>query len=335
MIWNNVELFNVEDIDERNDGAIRLLRFPKNVTNVFGVGKLIYPMTVGRMTTGCEIRFVTEAADIILSAEDADGVVEIYRGDFLCRTMTLKAGTVTRIPFRHQQYFSDADISGVKGRFSSDVWRVVFAWDYSVVIHDINPIREIRPPRPDEVPEKKILAYGSSITQGTCSGPHSNSYLSRIGRILGADTLCKGMGGSCFCEKEVADYIPTVDWDVAILELAVNMVPRFDVEVFRERAAYVVEKALTKNKPVVLISHFRHFNDLPGAANGEKNESYIKCCEEMYNTLKCENLYYISGREIVSDFTYLTSDLIHPSPFGHGEIGRKIADKLHNDFKII
>ncbi len=90
-----------------------------------------------------------------------------------------------------------------------------------------------------------------------------------MGYILGSDVLCKAMGGSCFIQRDVADYIVNESWDVAIFE--------------------------------------RGYSDL----------------------------YYIRGKDIVTDFGYLLSDLIHPSPYGHAEMGRKIASIIRKEFKLL
>lgn len=335
MIWNNVELFNVEAIETKPNGSIRLLRFPKAVMDVFGKESSKYPIIVGRMTTGCEIRFVCPDADVFVTAEDVDGCVEIFRGDFLVRTQRLHAGVSTRLELRSNLNVDNFDLSGVKTMISTDVWRVVFDHDFCGTVDEIRPFGEIRPPMASEVPAKKIIGYGSSITHGALAGFFTNSYIAYTAKLLGADVLCKGMGGSCFCESAVAEYLPAADWDLAVLELAVNMVGIFPVEVFRQRAKYVVECALRKGKPVVVISHFGHFKDLPGAANAEINEAYITALQEICKELACDNLYYVNGREIVDDFTYLGADLIHPSIYGHAMIGRKMAEKIRNEFKLL
>lgn len=330
MIWNRVELFNVEAIETKPNGAVRMLRFPQNVMDVFGHEGNKYAIVVGRMTTGCEIRFVCEDADVFLSAEDTEGTVEIFRGDFLVRTQKLHPGVRTRLALRSNLNVDKFDLSGVKTNFSTDVWRIVFDHDFCGTVDEICPFGEIRPPMPSEVPAKKMIAYGSSITHGACAGFFTNSYIAHTAKLLGADVQCKGMGGSCFCERAVAEYLPEVEWDLAVLELAVNMLGIFPVETFRERAKYVVECALRKGKPVVVISHFSHFKDLPGAENAAANDAYIAVLQEICQELRCDNLFYINGREIVEDFTWLSADLIHPSLFGHAMMGRKIAEKIQN-----
>ena len=335
MIWKNVELFNVCEIEERWDGAIKMRRFPERALASMVRGTTTYACGVGSLTTGCEIRFVGEAANIVVSAGgDVDALVEIWRGDFLCRTERLTPGMTRLLQLRLDCGVDRHDVSGYRGNFDTGVWRVVFGHEFCGYIHDVEAISPIRPPRPDEVPEKRLICYGSSITHSAGAGSFTNSYISTLGRLLGVDVMCKGMGGSCHIQPEVADYIAAETWDGALLELGINMVDCFPVSVFEERATYLVEQVLKVGKPVVLISNFYSHHCIPGAPFEATNRDYVAALERIYEKHKCDRLFYIKGTDIVPDASYLTADVIHPSPYGHAEMGRRIAHKLRNEFKI-
>ena len=154
-----------------------------------------------------------------------------------------------------------------------------------------------------------------------------NSYIATLGKLLDVDILCKGMGGSCFCEKEVADYIAEAEWDIALLEVSVNMLS-FTLEEFSKRTAYLIEKTLSTGKPVIVVSHYSCFYDLADPTIREKNNSFIQAVEDFCRDHARENLHYIRGREILTDYRYLLADLIHPSTFGHMEMAHKLAEKL-------
>ena len=337
MIWNDIELFNVAEVEQREDGAWRLYRFPRHVREVFATPCFEGDPSdrIGQMTTGCELRFVCDAVDIELSAS-TDGIVDIFRGDYSYRIVPMKAGERTIISLRKNTEIEKNDISGVpNARFSPDVWRVTLGNDNYIVLHEIKAHAPIRPPRSDELPQKTILAYGSSITQGFNADLHSTSYVMTMGRVLGTDVLCKGMGGSCFCQREVADYIANEHWDVALLELGINMVSRFEVEEFAQRATALVKSVLACGKPVVLVSNYTCLFDLPTHTLNDKNEQYVKASERIYEMLKCDDLYYVRGRDILDTISLLATDLIHPSTYGHGEMGRRLAHKLREQFHIL
>jgi hypothetical protein len=73
------------------------------------------------------------------------------------------------------------EYSGACG-FSSEVWRVFFgrypAMFYGLDVYD----HDIRPPREDEVPTQKWIAYGSSITSGAGATLHHGGYVYHAAR---------------------------------------------------------------------------------------------------------------------------------------------------------
>ena len=325
MIWNNIELFNVEYIEEGERGT-RVYRFPKETLPAFDLSWLEYSKWVSELTTGCEMRFVGEGADIELRAVNDGGTVEIFRGDYLDRVVPVPKETTIKIELRSGYRLDECDMSGFNSRISPAVWRVVFDHDFIVEIVSVAPVGEIRPPKKEELPEKKMICYGSSITHSAGALNYTNSYIYTVGRILGYDMLCKGMGGSCLAQPEVADFIERADWDGAILELGVNMVGcGISADEFRKRAEYMIKCAIKKGKPVFLISIFSCHHDFEYSKNYKLNEEYIRTLEELYEIYKSDKLFYIRGRDIITDYSYLLCDVIHPSPFGHGEMGRRIA----------
>ena len=330
MIWKNVELFNVAETENRKDGALYMYRFPSAAREAFTHSLVSYAAEVGKLTTGCELRFVGQNADVFLSAETYEGTVEIYRGDFFCRVERLQDGVVKKIELRENAIdtYPQKD-----GRFSPNVWRVVFDHDLRVVLHDVQG--DVRPPEPYEVPERKLIAYGSSITHSAGAQLFTNSYIYNVGKRLGVDVLCKGMGGSCHIESEGADYLYAENWDFASLELGINMVEVYPVSVFEERARKLITTLLKTGKPIVLISNFTSYHNIPTSAFHKENADYVACLERLYNELKCDHLYYIRGQEIVTEWDYLMTDLLHPSPYGHGEMGKKIAEKIRSEFNFL
>ena len=77
------------------------------------------------------------------------------------------------------------------------------------------------------------------------------------------------------------------------------------------------------------------FYNLPDSKYHNENNEYVACLESIYKRLQCDKLFYIRGQDIVTEFEYLSADLLHPSPYGHGEMGRKIAKKIRDEFQIL
>ena len=80
----------------------------------------------------------------------------------------------------------------------------------------------------DFVPEKKVVIYGSSITQGTSASRPGMAYPSIVGRKLNIETFNMGFSGSGKMELPLADIIAKMDADVYILDCVPNPSPKGD-----------------------------------------------------------------------------------------------------------
>ena len=77
---------------------------------------------------------------------------------------------------------------------------------------------ETEPPREEDTPSVRYLAYGSSITHGSLSLILPFSYPFLIAEALGVDCINQGYAGSAFMEALVAEYmVSRKDWDFATL----------------------------------------------------------------------------------------------------------------------
>lgn len=350
MIYKKVELHNVPEIEKIDElPGLRLQRFPKKVVNRLGGNGQERGRLTAQASTGCEIRFVTkgERITITLSATDNDGDILVYCGDFFHSMHRLSHGVMKSIRLERPERFSKVNEQALqKRRFSTDVWRVIISSGYdalgrmNVAFHHIDAFgHEVRPPVKEEVPELKWLAYGSSITRGSGATLTHNSYIQQAARRLGVDVLNKGIGGACLCEPEIADYLAREEWDFATLELGVNMRGLFTTAEFESRAKYLISTILEKNlgKPVVLITIYPNTSDYLITENTRSamdNVEFSECLRKLRGEFECEHLYLIEGHEILTDFSTLTCDLIHPSDYGHILMGENLAMKLREILPI-
>lgn len=339
MIFENIEFHNVAEL-ERVPGisGYKLQRFPKEVRNALGHEEHERGRFYVQKPVGCEIRFVTDAKFIrvSLSAVDQDGLVLIYRGNFFHSYHILKAGVITTLHLECPSKFTEVEADCLRGySFSTDVWRLQFGKDAEILFHCIDTFgHSLRIPRKDEVPILKWLVYGSSITFGGNALLYSNAYIQQAARRLGVDVLNKAIAGSCFCEKIVANYLADCEeWDFIMLELGVNMRGRFTVEEYEIRVKYLLEKIIEKNptKPIIVTGIY------PNSAlysldkkNSITSSNYIfeQVLSEIIKNMSNENLYYIPGKDILTDFSGLCTDLLHPSDYGHIIIGEDLSRKL-------
>ena len=326
----SVSLHNVAELGPPDwaDGASQLHRVPRSVgreVNVMGRGRLQDP-------TGCELRFVPETDDatveVTLSAAN-ETTVHTFWGEF----QSVDPVSIGPEPTTHE--FSvpervrklDAPPEDL-GAYDPRVCRLRFdAWG-PVALHDVSG--PARPPESGEIPDRRYLAYGTSITEGAVSDPHL-SYVARAAHHLGVDPLNLGMAGSAYCEPAMADYLAgRDDWDLATIAVSVNMANRgFTVGQFRERARNLLDTVAGAHpdEPVVAMTLFPYHMDLVEGDDAERAAAYRRELREAVADSPHDNLSLVEGPELLST-TGLMDDILHPGDAGMIEIGRGLADEL-------
>ena len=328
--YPSVSLHNVAELVPADwaTGGDRLCRLPASV----GSGLNVDARERVRCPTGSEIRFVPEgeesAVSVTLSAAERTQVrpfwgafqpwepVEIGR--------TPKTITLT-VPDRLRNLDSTAD----RGRFDPSVCRLVFERAPAVALHGVTG--GCRPPTSEEVPDRRYLAYGTSITEGAAaSAPHLN-YVSHVARNLGWDALNFGCSGSAFCESAMADYIASRDdWDVATLALSVNMANRgFTLAQFRERIDAFVDRiaGAHPDKPIGCVTLFPYFADVVEGADAERAADFRAALRSAVDDSPHSNLFIVEGTDLMT-VSGLTADVLHPGDTGMEAIGRGLARHL-------
>ena len=296
MIDNQIYFHNVASLEPaKGTLGVILQRFPKLVRDSLGTDEVQRGRYVANYSTGCEMRFVT-ASDMIritLSAPMEGGNIIVYNGDFVHSIHYLPQGGVHTLHLEKNERFHQVDWDSIhKGRFSHEVWRVavsrhhIASAGFTVVFHDLETFGHgHRPPHVNEMPSLQWIAYGSSITHGSGATMHHNAYVQHAARRLGVDVMNKGMGGSCFCEATMSEFLIQSQWDIATLELGVNMRELFTTEEFRARAFYLVDQMSRSGKPVFLITIY------PNSAVYLHNTSY------KFRKDSCEAFMYAPNKE--------------------------------------
>ena len=175
---------------------------------------------------------------------------------------------------------------------------------------------ETLPPRPDDVPAKTLLCYGSSITHGSLALGTPHTYVYRLAGRLGCDVRNLGMAGCCHLEESVLWAIrrdPT--WDIATVEMGINMLSCFTEEAFRQRVRRAVEVLSQEARPVFVTSIFRAIDE---------DEKYRRF-REIVREEAGGRLPFISGEELLHEEDLVAADLVHPSLQGHELIAERWA----------
>lgn len=340
MISNNLEFHNVAELEViEGIPGYRLQRFPKVVRDNLGYKGQELGRFYSQCSVGCEIRFVTDAkfVGIALSTVEGEGSVLVYKGNFLHSYHRLKAGNITTIYLQEPHIFGEVFPDVLEGyTFSPVVWRLLFDKNCCVIFHYIDTFgHDIRPPIEGEIPKVKWLAYGSSITFGGDCNLYSNSYVQQTARRLGVDVLNKAIAGACFCDESIANYIAQTDeWDFITLELGVNMREKFSVKEYEKRISFLLDTIMKENldKPIVVIDiypngaeYFFEQENITKKHNKEFNIITQKVVEERGR----DELFFINGNKILTDFSGLCIDLLHPSDDGHILMGENLSKELN------
>ena len=337
LIYKNVELHNVAELSYTKDSeGVNLLRFPQDVIDVLKDRSSF----VSRTSTGCEVRFVSDARHlwVTMGAYVRDVHLTVFCGDIVYKKITIEQGKKSTFQLDANVPFSglaEGVLEKYRQRFSHNVWRIYVDDEMShCVFYDVTALDGfVRPPQKSEVPQKKWLAYGSSITHGAITCDTSISYIQHAARNLFVDVLGKGMSGSCFCEKEMANYFAREEWDFATLEIGANMYQSFKNKDFKKRAQYLIQ-TLHEEKPDNLIIVITPYPTISSLGNNQdlvsKRNDFVKILEELVENIHSDNVIIVSGNEIMDSISYLSADLVHPSEYGHVRMGENLADILKN-----
>ncbi|MFB6138766.1 MAG: SGNH/GDSL hydrolase family protein [Halobacteriaceae archaeon] len=328
MRYEDVSLHNVADVREY-DGGVRLQRVPEDVRERLNDGarrRMLHP-------AGVEIRFVPEGpVEVTLSVTGRESEVRVFWGPFQSRD-TARVGNDPRTFEVSQPEKLDRLRPEVAGRlrFSPEVCRMVLPGEHRgspVVLHDVDG--EVRPPEPAERPDRRYLAYGTSITEGEAPSAEHLTYAARTARRLDADLINLGSCGSAYCDPAMAEHVAArEDWDVASLALSVNMVGTFGVEEFRERAGNMIETIAEAHPaaPVAAITLYPYADDLLVDGDRELADTFRETLAAVVADAP-ENVHLIEGPNVLAEVGGLTTDLVHPGDDGMIEMGERLATRL-------
>ena len=220
MIYQDVELHNIEEIKPAEEGGVWLQRLPEEVRlqiNESAQSQALSPACA-------EIRFVCDgpAARITLASREISRV-SVFHGRFGTGAVHTVGTEPVTIDLTRPDNLERADASHFASMpFDPRVFRVMLGGS-QIRLLSVTAER-VRPPEPDQLPRIRLLTYGTSIThEYSATAPHL-CYAAQAAWALGADLINLGLAGSCQAENELADYLAArTDWTIASLALSVNM----------------------------------------------------------------------------------------------------------------
>lgn len=319
MIYDNIEFFNVEEINENRN----ILRFKENLILNLGCQAHQRGRFYGYRAIGCELRFLTESKffDLKLRSDKEDCKVHIFFGDYMFNTYLLNEGIITNIHVEIPDKIYE-NYDKLNRSFNSRVIRVVIGYPGYVSYISLNTYANRRPPKFDEIPPKTILVYGSSISHGSEALEYINSYPFLLSRMLGMNVINKAIPGSCQAEYIMSDYLATLKTDFAFIEFGVNVLSLYTIDEYKKHLDYLLNKINSNN--IFYTGVFKNYHIL-------NTESYNYKQMVLFNNY-CKNINkynYINPDFLVKDIDVLTSDLLHPSDYGQIQIAINLYNEIN------
>lgn len=339
MIYKNIEIYNAAElIPGEGEGSTAIIRVPRDVYEGL---ESSFGQNQARSSTGVELRFVmkSDSVRIRMRAPQDTLVYHIYRGSIQGgwadhEVPGCPVGEVFNITIRKSD---NLDILKRIAReyeqpFSPEVVRVIFDRGTPELL---DVIGEVEPPKKEQLPEKTLLCYGSSITHGSNSIDASHSWVSMVAHNLKMDVRNLGLAGSCCMEPALIDYIAGEgekgNWDMAVLELGINVLG-WEEEKIIGRVTNVLAQVAGRNpkKPVFVISPFYCNDDYLEQGRAAK---WRRLIEEIIRERKDPNVTYINGLDLLGEMSLISADEVHPNIYGVQHIAERLTKYIQNRMK--
>ncbi len=171
-----------------------------------------------------------------------------------------------------------------------------------------------------------VVFYGSSITEGGHANNVSVGYNAILSRHLGFDYINLGFSGSAKGEKEMAEYISTLDMSVFVYDYDFNADSARQLRDTHSKFFSIIREK-HKNLPVIMMSR-------PKADYTEEEKKRREVIFNTYKTAKDagdKNVYFLDGETFFGadeDRHLCSSDGTHPNDLGFYRMSQVIEPVL-------
>ena len=175
--------------------------------------------------------------------------------------------------------------------------------------------------------EKPVVYYGSSITHGGCASRPGTCYEALISKNLNIDYINLGFSGSARGEKEIAEYMASLDMCAFVCDYDHNA-PSAEHLAKTYYPLYSVIREKHPDIPYIMISR-------PDIRLGDRSDvlkrlDAIKDCYEKAVANGDKNVYLINGSKFFEGLNAdeCTVDGVHPTDLGFHRMSVIIGDLL-------
>ena len=160
---------------------------------------------------------------------------------------------------------------------------------------------------------RRVVFYGSSITQGGCATRPGNDYAAILCRKLGVDYVNMGFSGNAKGEPSMAEYLADMHFDVYVIDYDHNA-PTVEHLEQTHYPFYQTIRAKNPDTPIIFISK----PDFKGTANDITRRDLIRANYERALAAGDKAIYFIDGETLFGDedSDACTLDGCHPNDLG-------------------
>ncbi|MGO4495824.1 GDSL-type esterase/lipase family protein [Paenibacillus sp. 2RAB27] len=226
-----------------------------------------------------------------------------------------------------KKYERRPEIEGIhpQNSYDRELYRLVLPYQGKVYLSSVEG--EVEPPYSLSVPGKGYLAYGSSITHGASAWSPTGTYAFRLAQLLGSELRNFGLAGGAKLEPQLADYLIELEgWDIATIELGINVVYDWTAEVFRQAVNIFLERlaAGLGERKLFVTDMFWFAMD---AAGDPKSDLFRDIVQQAVLKRNHPGIIGIPGRDLL-DPENQTHDLVHPSQAGMEQIAQRLYSAI-------
>jgi len=193
----------------------------------------------------------------------------------------------------------------------------------------------------DKLPEKPIIFYGTSITQGGCVSRPGMAYPSIISRNLNIETINLGFSGNGKFEQSVGQAICEIEAKLIVIDCTINS----DPDTIKNNAMKLIQqiRKCQPRTPVLLIESIMrkelYFKKPDSKAFGSKNliEAQNKELKKTYARAMAAgitDLHYLDAGSLIGSDGEGTVDGAHLTDLGMMQLSKAIQNKIIEILKI-
>lgn len=185
---------------------------------------------------------------------------------------------------------------------------------------------QLLPPKPFPC-DKKVVFYGSSITQGACASRPGNIYENMVARRLGFDYLNLGFSGNARGEDEIAHYIAGLPMDVFVYDYDHNAPDVEHLAKTHEKMFKIIRQA-HPDIPIILMSRPKYRR----IENNVRRMNVIRATYENARAAGDKKVWMLTGPQLMAlcgeDGLV---DGCHPNDLGFASMAKVLGDLMESE----